>query len=218
MKIILKNAAVAAAAIALCLIWSPAGTALGADQKTATVDLQKVFKEYYKTDRSSRALKQEAADMEKQHKDLLEAEKKGEEDWQKLIDKAEDQAISPEERARSKKAAEDKLREVKSAGQNIQAYDRASEDRLREKQRSRTDDIIKEIRGVLNAQAKAGGYTLVLDVSGESANVAMTPVVLYTTGVNDLTDGLIKELNAGAPATTADEKDVKDSKDTKAAK
>ena len=27
----------------------------------------------------------------------------------------------------------------------------------------------------------------------------MAPMVIYTSGVNDLTDSLIKELNAGAP-------------------
>jgi len=41
---------------------------------------------------------------------------------------------------------------------------------LRETERQRHDDIVKEIRSVLNADAKAAGYTLVLDVSGDSAN------------------------------------------------
>jgi hypothetical protein len=65
----------------------------------------------------------------------------------------------------------------------------------------------------LDADAKAGGYTLVLDISGDSAN--MTPVVLYSSGVNDLTETLIKELNAAAPAGSLDEKDAKDTKATK---
>ena len=47
---------------------------------------------------------------------------------------------------------------------------------------------------------KPAGYTLVLDISGESANMA--PVVLFSSGANDLTDNLIKELNAGAPPMT----------------
>ena len=148
--------------------------------------------------------------MQKERKDLLDAGKKQESEWQKLVDKAEDQAVSAEERARSKKEAEEKFREVKSVEQNIQEYDRASTARLHEKERQRRDDIVKEIRSVLNAEAKAGGYTLVLDVSGESANMA--PVVLFSSGVNDLTDNLIKELNAGAPAMPADEKDAKGAK------
>jgi hypothetical protein len=48
---------------------------------------------------------------------------------------------------------------------------------------------------------------MVLDVSGESANMA--PLVLFSSGVNDLTDSLIKELNAGAPPIPAEEKEAK---------
>jgi Skp family chaperone for outer membrane proteins len=201
--------AVAAAVFGLGAAWLPASPGDPAGQKIATVDLAKVFEKYYKTVRSTEALKQEASDMQKERKDMVDAEQKDEDEWQKLIDKAEDQAVSAEERARSKSDATEKLREVKSAGQSIQEYDRASAAKLREKERLRRDDIVKEIRSVLDADAKAGGYTLVLDVSGESANMA--PVVLYSSGVNDLTDNLIKELNAAAPAVSVDDADAKKS-------
>jgi Skp family chaperone for outer membrane proteins len=204
MKKLIQLAAVAATVFALFSPWNPALAGSVSDQKIATVDLAKVFDKYYKTLRSQTALKQEATDMQKEREDMIEAEKKQEDEWQKLVDKAEDQAVSPEERTKSKKAAEDQFREVKSAEQSIQEYDRASSAKLREKERQRRDAIVKEIRGVLDADAKAGGYTLVLDVSGESANMA--PVVLYSSGLNDLTDNLIKELNSGAPSMSADDK------------
>lgn len=194
------------AALALGPIRAHAAPPAPAGQTIATVDLEKVFDKFYKTERSNIKFKREASDMEKERNDMVDAEKKQEADWQKLIDKAEDQAVSADERARSKKAAEEKLSEIKGAEQTIQEYDRASSAKLREENRQRRDDIVKEIRGVLNADAKAAGYTLVLDVSGESANMA--PVVIYTAGVNDMTDSLIKELNAAAPAMTADDKDA----------
>jgi Skp family chaperone for outer membrane proteins len=203
----------AAIVLAPASIWSQAASGVPAGQKIATVDLAKVFEKYYKTIRSSSAIKQEAADMEKERADMIDAGKKTEVEWHKLIEKSEDQAISAEERAKSKKAAEDKFREIKSAEQNIQEYDRTSTARLREKNRQRRDDIVKEIRNVLDADAKAGGYNLVIDISGESAN--MTPVILYSSGVADLTENLIKELNAAAPPGSLDEKDTKDSKGAK---
>ena len=105
---------------------------------------------------------------------------------------ANDQAVSAEERDKSKKAAEEKYRELESDKQSITEFDRVASTRLHEKEQQRRDDIVKEIRVVLNADAKAAGYTMVLDPSGESAN--MVPVVLYTNGQNDLTDALIKEV------------------------
>jgi Skp family chaperone for outer membrane proteins len=213
MKKMLQMLAAVTAAMGLASLCLPAGAGVGADQKIAIVNLQKVFDTYYKTIRSNQALKQEATEMDKQHQGMVDAGKQEEADWQKLIEKAEDQAVSAEERAKSKKAAQEKLNEVKTAEQTIQDFDRAAGAKLREKRRQRTDDILKEIRGVLDGEAKAGGYSLVLDVSGESANMA--PVVLYSNGSNDLTENLVKELNAGAPMAPPDEKDAKPAKGAK---
>jgi len=199
MKNILQTMMAAAFVLGLCSIGFPANAA---DLKIATVDLQKVFEKYYKTVRSTTALKQEAADMQKERQDMIDAAKKQDSELQKLMEKADDQAVSDQERAKSKKAAAEKLTEVQTAEQYIKKYDNISGAKLREKERQRRDEIVKEIRTVLEADAKAGGYTLVLDVSGESANMA--PVVLYSNGANDLTDNLIKELNAGAPSAPAE--------------
>ena len=212
----LQIVAVATIALGFGPMWTPASAGAPADQKIATVDLAKVFESYYKTVRSTEALKQEATDMQKERKDMVDVAQKQEGELQKLIDKEQDQAVSAEERAKSKKAAQDKYRELEVAKQNIQEYNRASNARLEEKKRQRRDDIVKEIRGVLDAEAKAGGYTLVLDISGESANMA--PIVLFSSGINDLTENLIKELNAGAPTPPPEDKEAKDVKDTKAAK
>jgi outer membrane protein len=179
-----------------------AGVASAADQKIGIVDLRKVFDKYYKTVQSTAALKLQAADMEKERKQMIDSAERHKEEWQKLIDKANDQAVSAEERDKSKKAAEQKYIELETDKQSITEFDRAASSRLREKELQRRDDIVKEIRVVLNADAKAAGYTLVLDPSGESQN--MVPVVLYNNGQNDLTEALIKELNATAPPGALD--------------
>jgi Skp family chaperone for outer membrane proteins len=178
------------------------GAAPAADQKIATVDLRKVFDKYYKTVQSTASLKLEAADMEKERKQMLESAEKHKDEWQRLIDKANDQAVSAAERDKSKRDAEQKYIELETDKQNITEFDRAASQRLREKELQRRDAIVKEIRQILDVDAKAGGYTMVLDPSGESQN--MVPVVLYNNGQNDLTDALIKELNSTAPPGALD--------------
>jgi len=186
-------------AAALICAAIPSGAA---DQKIGTIDLRKVFDKYYKTIQSTVSLKQEAGEMEKERGQMIADEKKHEEEWRKLIDKANDQAVSAEERDKSKKAAEQKYSELESDKQAITEFDRVATSRLGEKERQRRDAIVAEIRNLLNADAKAAGYTMVVDSSGESAN--MTPVLLYSNGQNDLTDTLIKELNATAPPGSLD--------------
>jgi len=211
MKSSLQKLSVIAFVAAFCLAGLPGGTALAADQKIGTVDLHKVFATYYKTVRSNEDMRAKGADMEKEQKELENAELKLEDEWQKLIDKAEDQALSADERAKSKKAAESKLVEIKASKQNLQQFNVAANSKMREWERERRDNIVKDIKEVLKVQAKAAGYTLVLDVSGETSD--MEPVVLYSTGVNDMTEGLIKELNAADLATptttTAPDKSAK---------
>jgi Skp family chaperone for outer membrane proteins len=174
----------------------------GAEQKIATFNLRKAFDGYYKTITSTAALKQEAADVDKERTQMVENGRKHEDEWRKLIDKANDQSLSGEERDKAKKAAADKYAELETDKQYINTFDREAGARLREKEHLRRDDIVKEIEGVVAAHAKAAGYTMVLDPSGESANLA--PVVLYSNGQDDLTDGIIKELNAAAPPGSLD--------------
>jgi hypothetical protein len=59
------------------------------------------------------------------------------------------------------------------------------------------DNIVKEIRDVVNTRGKAGGYNLVFDSSAQT--VYQTPYILYSSGQPDLTDDVVKDLNVTAP-------------------
>ena len=59
------------------------------------------------------------------------------------------------------------------------------------------DNILVEIKAAVTVKAKAAGYSLVIDAAAETANA--TTAVVYSSGENDLTDAVLKQLNAGAP-------------------
>jgi outer membrane protein len=168
-----------------------------AEPKIALIDLKKVFDNYYKRVQVETNLKDEADDLEKQRKEMLAEFKKGEDDWKKLIDKSNDQAIPAEERANSKKTAEKKLVDLKDMEQTIRQFDSSSRTKINEKLRRKRDAILVEIREIINAKAKAAGFTMVVDTAAASLND--TPVVLYNNGENDLTESILTQLNASAP-------------------
>jgi Skp family chaperone for outer membrane proteins len=188
--------------VAVVVSLAMANASLAGGQKIGTVDMSKVFEKYYKTVQSTASIKLEAADMEKEGKQMIDNAEQHKVEWQKLVDKANDQAVSSDERDKSKKAAEQKYVELETDKQSITQFNQIATSRLREKQLQRRDDIVKEIRQILDVDAKAAGYTMVIDISGQSQN--LVPVVLYTTGQNDMTDSLIKELNATAPPGALD--------------
>jgi outer membrane protein len=192
MKIPMFKAILVAAALAI------ASVSVQAEVKIAIVDLRKVFDGYYKTKDADTKIKEEASALEKTAKGMLEDYKKANEEYKGLVESANDVAVSADEKQKRKKSAEDKLLEIRQLEQQVQSYQRQSEATLMEKRRRMRDTILREIRETVVSKAKTAGYTLVIDTAADSVN--QTPIVLYTNGENDLTEELLKQLNANSPA------------------
>lgn len=185
-------------------------TSAQAQVKIAVIDMRKVFDKYYKTIQASANLQEEKKTIDDDYKELVEKFKKGEDDWKKLLDKTNDQAISADERDKSKQAAEKKLLELKEMEQTIKQFERINTTKMNDKQDRLRDKIVAEIREVINVKAKAGNYSLVIDQGGKS--VGGTPIVLFTNGENDLTDSVLAQLNASAPPSISKPADDKKEK------
>jgi outer membrane protein len=183
------------------LLMSLLGGSAWAQTRIGTVDLRKVFENYWKKKQAEAQLKDRQADMEKEDKNMLEDYKKMKDEYQNLLSSANDQAVSPEERDKRKKAAEDKLKQMKDLEDTIRQYETQARNTLLDQSQRTRAKIIEEIKNVVGAKARAAGFSLVIDTAAESANA--TPVVLFTNNENDITDVILKELNAAAPTDTA---------------
>jgi outer membrane protein len=182
--------------------------AAAAEMKIATINLQKVFEDYYKTKQATSQLQQDAAELDKEGKGLVESFKKQEAEYKKLLESAEDQAVSAEEREKRRKSADGKLTELRGLEQTIVQFQNQARSQINEKKLRMREKILGEIKEVINAKAKAGNYSLVLDVSGESLN-NNAPLVIYATADNDLTSTVVTQMNATAPAGVLESLDKK---------
>src|ERR1043166_9355028 len=108
-----------------------AGTA-SAQPKIGLIDLRKVFDDYYKTKAADTLLKDQAADLEKQKKSLLDQYTKATEDYKKALDDSNNQAVSADEREKRKKNAETSLLEIKRMEDQITQFDRTARTTLDE--------------------------------------------------------------------------------------
>jgi outer membrane protein len=183
--------------LGLILMSMVGGSAL-AQSRMATVDLRKVFDGYWKKKQAEAALKERQTDMEKEDRNMVDDYKKAKEDYQSLLASANDQAVSTEERDKRKTAAEEKLRRMKEMEETIAQYERQARSTIGEQSQRMRSNILTEIRNVVNAKAKAGGFSLVIDTAAESIN--STPVFLFSSNENDITDAVLQQLNATAPA------------------
>jgi outer membrane protein len=173
------------------------GNSAWAQGRIATVDTHKLLVDYYRAKQARAALDENKAEVEKEHANMVNDWKKLKEDYETTLASASDQAVSPEERDKRKKLAEDKLKRVKESEDALGAYERSAQSRYEEQIHRVHDKVIEEIRSVLEAKAKSAGCALVLDVAGLGSNGI--PLVLYNNNENDLTQVILDELNAAAP-------------------
>jgi|ERR1044071_56159 outer membrane protein len=197
--------------VVICVL---SGSAL-AQGRIATIDLRRVFDNYWKKKQAEAALKDRQSDMEKEDRNMVDDYKKVKEDYQSLLASANDQAVSAEERDKRKGAAEEKLRRMKDMEESIAQYERTARQTLADQSDRLRANILKEITNVVNAKAKVAGFSLVIDTAAETAN--RTPVFLFNNNDNDITDAVLKELNATVPTdlTKPQEKPVADDKKKK---
>jgi len=193
----------------LCLGLAVAGLAWAAQAqpKIAVINLKTVFDGYWKTKQSDVSIKDRQGEFEKERKKMVEDYQKANEEYRKTSESASDPAVSSDERDRRKKTAEGKLVEIKEIEQNIQQFDRQFRTQITDQIKRMRDNIMREIREVVVTKAKAASYTLVLDAAAESFN--QTPILLFNTGTPDLTDEVLTELNAKAPAGSLDKPEDK---------
>jgi Skp family chaperone for outer membrane proteins len=168
-----------------------------AQPKIALVDLKKVFDGYWMTKQQNAELKETEAEYEKSRRRLVDDYQRAGEEYKKLLEGANDQALSAEERAKRKTEAERKVLEIREIEQSITQFERTMRETLADQTRRMRDRILVKIREVIDVQARNGGYTMVLDTAAETVN--RTPMILYHNGQNDLSDPVLAELNATAP-------------------
>ena len=168
-----------------------------ADTKIAIIDLQRVFTNYWKTIQANTQIEEQKTEIKKKTQAMADDYAKANEAYKKLIEGSSDQAVSRDEREKRKTSAEKKFQEIREIEQTAKQYQNYSEESLALQIRRLRDRILGDIRDLVEAKAKAGGYSLVIDVAADGAS--HTPVVLYNNGQNDISEEILSQLNAGAP-------------------
>ena len=180
--------------------------ALGQNQKIATIDLRKVFDNYWKRQEAQAALQKRGADFDKELKGMMGDYNKLQDDYKKLLESANDQSVTPEERDRRKAAAQNKMAEIDTSKNSIRTFEDNAREQIETQRKRMRDSILDDIRTAVKAKAQSGSYTMVIDVAAESANG--TPVLMYNSGDNDITDAILSQLNINAPPPSTTTNDV----------
>lgn len=166
--------------------------------KIAVVDLKRVFDNYYKTKDASARMKEIGTSFQKEMQDMMA-------DYQKMVDEAtklktaaEDKTLSKDAQDQKRKVFEVKVQDIKNMERKMREFEITRRKQLDDQQVRMIGAIRDEITKVVKDTSSRKGYNLVFDLSGVSLNGANT--IVYSSGMEDITDDVLRQVNASAPA------------------
>lgn len=183
-----------------------AATAAAETQRFAVVNLEKVFREYYKSRIAEDAIKQQAEVyrnyLVKQNSQLIQLKREAEQ----LQRDAQNPALADAERSKLSAEAVVKAREVAAKEAELQLYAAERTRTMREIEQKKREEIMADIYKEVDRRAAAEGFNFIFDSSGKTLNEQ--PLVLRFPASCDLTEAVIRELNRSKSASG--EKTAKD--------
>jgi outer membrane protein len=167
--------------------------------KVGTVDMNRVFTEYYKTREAQSQLNAEREASKRHLEERLTKLK----DAMKVIEILNQEIKKPElsrltKEAKTKKR-EGKVKEARELDRECSSFRAMKEQQLQEKFGHMRADIVQDIMKVVIAKVKSASYDFVFDKSG--LGFGGIPVILYAPDDVDLTIQVISDLNKGMPKT-----------------
>jgi Skp family chaperone for outer membrane proteins len=185
------------------LVLALAALSAQAQSRIAVINMKTVFDGYWKTKQSDVTVKERQAEYEKERKKMLEDFEKLNTQYRDLDRSARDLAVSEEEQKKRKDAANSKLLEIREIERSVRDFDTNFRTQLADQIQRLRENIFRDIRELVDAKARAGGFNLVINTAAEANQV---PFVMYSAGLPDLTQEVLTDLNAKAPPGALEEK------------
>lgn len=184
----------------IALAASLATVAFAQDSKLniATVDMQELFKQYYRTNEAQKQINVERARIQKDNNERLARIRELESSLASLRKQLEDPSLNDSKKQSLYKDWQTQQQEAVALDRERREFLQRRNQALNEKMVQRMKGILEEIRKLVEEKAKLDNYDYVFDKSGLSTS--QVPFLLYTKDATDITASLLKDLNKDAPA------------------
>ena len=176
-----------------------AGGITAAEQKIAFINMEKVFDEYYKTKTANVQFKARGEEIDVKRKEIVSKAKSLKAEFDKLNAEYKDKSLNESTREKKREAAEDKLNELKETEEKLMDFDKVAKKEIADQMRQMQQQIVGEIRGVIQTHAIENKIDIVLDNSGKTLN--NVECVMYFDRRTDITEPILAIMNKNAPET-----------------
>lgn len=174
-----------------------------AEDQIAFVDLQEVFKQFYKTQLAQDQIRQQADDIKMERDEIEEEVKMMKEEIEVLREESRDEMRTDEVRQNKRDQLEEKLVELQKKEQDMNDFEKLRREQMEQQNTRMTKKLFDEIHEQIIQYAKAKGFSAVVDRSAQSR--IGTEMVLYTSPKVDITADILAVLNEGREPTKVEE-------------
>lgn len=180
-----------------------------ADMQIAVIDMRRVFQEYEKTKEVEKKL-QEQSDMFREYSLKLSSQIQSlKKEFEKARDDSQDNfALSEAERENRRLKARELYEQLLVRQSELKNYNQSRAEQIRNIYEKQRNDILEEIRKVVQTRAVLLGFQLVLDRSGSTSNEISS--VVYHMPQMDITQSVLDELNKAYRMTVSAKDKEKD--------
>ncbi|MBT8042312.1 MAG: OmpH family outer membrane protein [Pontiella sp.] len=174
------------------------GAAYGADE-IAFIDIQEVFKQFYKTLLAQDQIRQQADDIKMEREEIGEEVKVMQEEIEVLRTDSRDETLSDEVRENKRSQLEEKLVALRKKEQDLADFETLRMKQMEQQNTRMTKKLYDEIHEAVIKYARAQSFLTVIDRSAQSR--LGTDFILYTNPKTDITADVLAILNEGRETT-----------------
>lgn len=183
-----------------CVLGALPGWSQGSSEehlRTAVVNIQELFRNYYKSQQTQEEINHERARIQKDHNDIMSRLRSMDEGLRQLDSRLQQPGMPKAERDELLREKGLRLQERESLDKQCRDTLQARHTELNQKMVVRMESLLDEIREIVADHAARAGFDLVFDIDG--LNTSQVPFLLHSKGAVDITPILLKELNKDAP-------------------
>lgn len=180
------------------LLLSPLGLYAEVEKpRTAVVNIQELFRKYYKTDLAQKLINQERARIQKDQNEVMSRLRSLDEGLRQLEVRLQQKDLLPLDKESLEQQHGIKQRDRLAVEHQGMEVIRNRHQELNTKMVKRMESILREIRQIVAERAEKTGFDLVFDMDG--LTTAQVPVLIFAKEATDITPMILKELNKEAP-------------------
>lgn len=171
-----------------------------APTKIGIVDMDRIYREYYKTRNNEAELEKDKAAAKVEVDKRLEKFNALRKDFEGKQKALADASAAASARQKAEKEAQSLAAELQTLQRDIQEFANIRQKQIADKLKRMRTDILEDLHKFVAGQSGGSGYDLVFDKSGVSTTGV--EVLLFSKDAIDFTDDLLKVVNKDAPADT----------------